>query len=55
MKLLTILVIGKKSEEIDPDLNEKQKILEEERPPRLENDQFVSIDRCTINDNLERE
>ena len=55
MKLITILVVGKKADEIDPDLNEKQQFLEEERAPRLEIDQFVSIDRCSIIDDLKKE
>ena len=55
MKLITILVVGKKSEKIDSDLNEKQQLMEKERPPRLEKEKFISIDRCSIEDNLKIE
>jgi len=55
MKLITMLVVGKKADEIDPDLNEKQEVLEEERPPRLLINQFISIDKCSIEDKLKKE
>ena len=41
MKLITLIAIGKHSEEIDPDLSEKMAELEKKRPERKTPEEFV--------------
>ena len=44
MKLITLLVLGKKAGQPGPLLSEKQSASEDKRPPRIEFDQFAFID-----------
>ncbi len=43
MRLITLINIGKKSDEINPDLSEPMKLGEEQRPPRIPLKKFVYI------------
>jgi nitroreductase len=43
MRLITLVIIGKHSEEINPVLSEAMKLGEKQRPPRKELDDFVFI------------
>jgi nitroreductase len=43
MTLITLLIVGKKSEQTSPLLSEKMALVEKERPPRKEFNQFAYI------------
>ncbi len=43
-RLITLIIVGKKSEKIDPDLSEQQIITENNRPTRLSLEEFLSVD-----------
>ena len=45
MDVITLVIIGKQSETLDPILSEKQKEWERTRPPRLPSTSFVSYNR----------
>jgi len=45
MEVMTLLIVGKHSDEIKPYLSEKQVEAERERPPRLSLDEFAFRDR----------
>jgi len=49
MKLITLVNIGKKTEEINPDLSEPQKLGEKQRPPRKELGEFIYINKYSEN------
>ncbi|MFX0071932.1 MAG: nitroreductase family protein [Candidatus Hermodarchaeota archaeon] len=45
MRLITLVNVGKKSEEINPELSENMKLGEKQRPPRKKLQKFVFIDK----------
>ena len=45
MRLITLVIVGKKSEILSPLLNDKQARTEQQRPPRLDIDAIAFIDR----------
>ncbi|MFX1314022.1 MAG: nitroreductase family protein [Promethearchaeota archaeon] len=47
MRLITLMVIGKRSKEINPVLSESMKLGEKQRPPRKELEDFVFINSYT--------
>ena len=55
MKLITLIVVGKKSEEMSPALSEKQREMEETRPERLPFERFAFIDRYHAEDDSQHE
>jgi nitroreductase len=54
IEVVTLVIIGKKSDILNPDLSEQQKNAEKERPPRLSFKEFVHINEFIIN-NHEKE
>ncbi|MHA2288396.1 MAG: nitroreductase family protein [Promethearchaeota archaeon] len=45
MRLITLVVIGKHSEKINPVLSDSMKLAEKQRPPRISIDEFISINK----------
>ena len=43
MRLITLMVIGKRSNEINPVLSEPMRLGENQRPPRLSFQEFIYI------------
>jgi nitroreductase len=43
--LITLIIVGRKRQELRPELADHQKLAEPTRPPRLEFDQVASVDR----------
>ena len=45
MRLITLVIIGKHSNEVNPELSESMKLGEKQRPPRKSIDDFIYIDK----------
>ena len=43
MRLITLLILGKHSNEVNPVLSESMKLGEKQRPPRIQLNKFISI------------
>jgi len=48
MKLITLIIVGKHSDEIKSELSEQQAEIEKERPPRKSFDEFAWIDEFKV-------
>ena len=46
MQVITLVIVGRHADEIDPDLSEQQAASEKERPERLRLEEYVFIDTC---------
>ncbi len=44
MRLITLVIVGKKSDQINPVLSELMKLGEKQRPPRKPIEEFIFID-----------
>ncbi|MHA1350229.1 MAG: nitroreductase family protein, partial [Promethearchaeota archaeon] len=45
MRLITLIIVGKHSKEVNPVLSESMRLGEKQRPPRKAIDEFIYIDK----------